>query len=137
MRQQIQGGTVEPLEIIEKQREWPPTRERGDKAAQYHLEAKLRVVWRKVWHRRLTADDQPERGDQVHHQLTVGAKRLLNGIPPATQVRLALCQDVLDEASERSHECGVGRVALILVELGGREQSARRDERLVELVHHR
>ena len=41
------------------------------------------------------------------------------------------------QAPEGLGQGGVRDVALVLVELAGREQAARRDERLVQLVHHR
>ena len=42
-----------------------------------------------------------------------------------------------DQALERLRERGIRDVARVLIELAGREQSARRNEHLVQLVHDR
>jgi len=68
----------------------------------------------------------------------VRARRLLHGVPPPAELRLALAQNRADEALERLlGQRGIRDVALILVELPRREEAARRDECLVQLVHHR
>jgi hypothetical protein len=69
--------------------------------------------------------------------LAVWAQRLAKEVPPTAKLRLALAEKGPHEAAERLGQGGVRDVALILVELARREQAARRDERLVEFVHHR
>ena len=76
-------------------------------------------------------------GNQVGDQLAVRTQRLLENVPPPAERCLALAQKRADEALESLGQGGVWDVALVLVELTRREQAARRDEGLVELVHDR
>src|SRR6266478_6724483 len=51
--------------------------------------------------------------------------------------RFALDEDLTDQGLESLCQGRVGNVALVLVELAGREKPAWRDKRLVQFVHHR
>ena len=66
-----------------------------------------------------------------------GPERLAQARPAIGQLGLALAEERADKALEGLGQRGVGDVALVLVELAGREEAARRDERLVQLVDHR
>jgi hypothetical protein len=67
--------------------------------------------------------------NEVDDQLTVPAERFAQGIPPPAKLRT-------DKALEGLNQGGVRDVALVLVELAGREHPTRRDEHLMQLVHH-
>ena len=60
-----------------------------------------------------------------------------SAVPPPAELRLALAEERADKALEGLGQGRIGDVALVLVELAGREQAARRDQRLVQLVDHR
>src|ERR1700704_3981976 len=111
--------------------------ERAEKPPENQLKAVLRVLWREGRDRRLRSDNELELGDQVDDELTVRAQRVANAVPPAADLGLCLAQDLADEVLECLRQRGIGDVALVLVELAGREQAARRDEHLVQFVRHR
>ena len=75
--------------------------------------------------------------DQVDHELAVRAQRLQQRAAPAAQLRLALAEQLPDEALERLRQRRIGDVALVLVELAGGEEAARRHQHLVQLVDDR
>ena len=52
------------------------------------------------------------------------------------QFRFAFNEDLTHEGLESLCQCGVGDVALVLVELARGEKSTRRHKRLVQFVHH-
>ena len=64
----------------------------------------------------------------------VRAQRLAQGVAPAGQLGLALAEKGADQALKRLRQRRIGDVALVLVELAGREEPARRHQRLVQLV---
>ena len=51
-------------------------------------------------------------------------------------LRFALDEDLTDQGLESLCQRRVGDVALVLIELAGREKPARRNKHLVQLVHH-
>ena len=51
--------------------------------------------------------------------------------------RLALGEDLPDQGLEGLRQRRIGDVALVLVELAGREQAARRRQGFVKFTHHR
>ena len=75
--------------------------------------------------------------DEVDHQLAVRAQRLPRGVAPTRQLGVALAEELPDQALKRLRQRRIRDVALVLVELAGREQSARRHQRLVQLVDDR
>src|SRR6202021_3681763 len=93
----------------------PP--EHADKSTKYQLEAALRIVWRKFRNRLLLADNEFQFGDQIHHQLTVGAERLTERITPAVQLLFALRQDWTDEILKGLRECRIRFVSVFCIQL--------------------
>ena len=59
------------------------------------------------------------------------------GASPPVHLGFALAEDLADQGLEGLGQGGVGDVALVLVELARREQPARRDQHLVQLVDDR
>ena len=136
--EEVERRGIQPLQIVEKQRErvlFP--REHAEEAPENHLEAVLRVLWRQVRDRPLFADHELQLGNEVHHELTVVAQRLAQRVPPPAELRIALRQKRSDKALKGLGKRSVRDVAFVLVELAGREEPARRDERLVQLVDDR
>ena len=91
----------------------------------------------KIGNRRLFADDEFQFGDEVHDQQPVRTQGLAKRIPPGLELSLALAQNLPDETLKGLRHRGVRDVALVLIELAGGEQAARRHQDLVELIHHR
>ena len=73
--------------------------------------------------------------NQVDDELAVRPQRLPQGAAPLAHLRFALGEDLTNEGLERLRQGRVRDVALVLVELAGCEEAARRDEHLVQLVH--
>src|SRR6202049_51563 len=112
-------------------------REHPEEAPEHHLEAVLRVLRRQVRDRWLLSDHELQPGNEVDDELSIWAQRLAQSIPPPAKLGLALGKERADKALESLAQRGVRDVALVLVELAGREQAARRYERPVQLVHPR
>src|SRR5690242_9951239 len=66
---QVQGRSIEPLQIVEKdsQRMFL-SREYSDKSPKHELESALGVLWRKVGDWRLFPDDELQFRDEIHNQ---------------------------------------------------------------------
>ena len=78
--EQVERRRVEPLQIVEEQRQrMLRPREDADEAPEHQLETALRVLRRKLRDRRLFADDELQFGDEVDHELPVRAQRLHAG----------------------------------------------------------
>ena len=135
---QIQSGRIEPLQIVEEQRErMLRARKHADEAPEHELEAALRILRRQVGQRRGLADDELDFGHQVHDEPCVRSQRLLQRLAPSRQLRLALREQRPDQTLEGLRQRRIRDVALVLVELARGEQSARRHQRPVQLVDHR
>ncbi len=136
--EEVERRRIQPLQVVEEQRQRVlRPREDAEEAPENHLEPVLRVLRRHVRDRRLCSDHQLQLGDEVDDELTVRAQRLAQGGPPPAELRLAPAQQRADQAPEGLGQRGIRDVALVLVELAGGEQAARRDEHLVQLVDHR
>src|ERR1700676_2754144 len=136
--EEVERRCIKPLQIVEEQRERVLLpREYAEKPPENHLKAILRFVRRQVRDRWLSPDHKLQGGNEVDDKLTVRAKRLAQGAPPPAKLRLALAQKRAHKALEGLGQGGVRDVPLVLVELAGREEATRRDEHLVQFVHHR
>src|SRR5258708_29275139 len=111
-------------------------RERSEEAPEHHLEPVLRVLRRQVRDRWLFSNHEFQLGNEVDDELSIWAQRLAQRVPPAAKLGLALAEERADKALEGLAQGRIRDVALVLVELAGREQATRRDQRLVQLVHH-
>src|SRR5437899_7413478 len=96
-------------------------RERSEEAPEHHLEPVLRVLRRQVRDRWLFPNHELQLGNEVDDDLTIRAQRLAEGVPPLAKLGLALAQKRADKALEGLGKGGVRDVALVLVELAGRE----------------
>jgi hypothetical protein len=111
--------------------------EHAQETPENYLEAVLRVLWWQIWDRWLFPNDEFQLGHEIDHELTIRAQRFAKRDPPPAKFSLALAQERADKALEGLALRRVRDVALVLVELAGREQATRRYEHLVQLVHHR
>ena len=135
--QQFKSCRVQPLQIVEEQRERVlRPGEYAEEPSEHHLEAVLCILRREVRNGRLFPDDELDLRDEVDDKLAVRAHRVLQRAPPPAHLRFALGEDLTDEGLEGLCQGRVRDVALVLVELAGREEAARRNKRLVQLIHH-
>src|SRR5271165_2592315 len=116
--EQVEGGRVEPLKIVEEQRQrMLRAGEYADKPTKHQLETQLRVSWRKFRDRRLLADDEFQFGNKVGHEPTVSPERLQKRRTPTGELGVALAEKGSHKALKSLHQRRVGNVALQLVEL--------------------
>src|SRR5215831_15091083 len=106
----------------------------ANEAPTYELKTALCLLWRQLRNRRLVSDDWLELGNEVDHEPPVRSQRLQKRLPPARQLGVAFAEERPDQALKSLHQCRVGDIALVLVELAGREQAARLHQRLVQLI---
>src|SRR6202030_3333600 len=132
---QVKGRRVEPLQIVEKERQrmFGPG-EDADKSPKHQLEAPLRVLWRKIRGCWLFSDDELQFGNELDHELAVRAQRLAQGVVPARQLGVALAEKRSHQALKGLRQSRIRDVALVLVELARGEKTARRHQHLVQLI---
>ena len=83
MLDEVERGGIQPLQIIEEQRERMLRRgERAKEAPEHQLKSVLRFLRRQVGNGRLFPDDELQFGNEVDHQLSVRPERLCQGAPP-------------------------------------------------------
>src|SRR5262245_11788982 len=88
--QEVERRRVEPLQIIEKQRErMLRASEDADELAKHHLKAPLRVLRWKLRDRRRLADDELHFRNETDDQSCVWSQRLLERVAPRRNVRFA------------------------------------------------
>src|ERR1700704_1838499 len=109
-------------------------REDAEKPPEHQLETALCLLRRKLLDRRLLSDEELQSGPDVDHQPPVRAQRLAERVAPAGQLGVALAQKRANQALKRLRQRRIGDVALVLVELAGDEEAARRHQRLVQLI---
>src|SRR5580658_9891945 len=116
--QQVEGRSVEPLQIVEKQRQrmFRPG-EYANKAPENELETALRLLRLKLWDRRLISDDELQFGDEVGHELCIQLERLQKRAAPDRQFGVALAEKRPYQALKCLHQGRIGNVALVLIEL--------------------
>src|SRR5216683_6627882 len=136
--EEVERCCIQPLQIIEEQRERVlRPGERAEEAPEHQLEAVLRILRGQLWSGWLLPDDELHLRDEIDDQLAVCPDRLRQDGTPLFHLRFALDEDLIDQSLEGLCQCRIRNVALILVELAYREEPARRNKRLVQLVHHR
>src|SRR5260370_5921050 len=111
--------------------------EHAQEPQECYLKTVLRLLRGRVSDRRLFPEHELQLRNEVHDELTVRTECLAQGSPPPAKLRLALAQKRADKALEGLNQGGVRDVALVLVELSGREHATRPYEHPVQLVHHR
>ena len=82
---EIQAGRVEPLQIVEKERQrMLRPGENAKEAPEHELKPPSRVLWRQLGDRRRLSDDELHFGNQINNKSRVRAQRLLKGVAPAS-----------------------------------------------------
>jgi hypothetical protein len=85
---------------------------------------------------RLFADDELHFGNEANDELAIWSNCLRQRTTPLFHLHLVLYEDLADQSLDGLRQRGIGCVALVLAELACREKPARRNQRLVQLVHH-
>src|SRR5258708_941386 len=111
--------------------------EHAQEPQECYLKTVLRLLRWQLRDRQLFSEHELQLRNEVHEELTVRTECLAQGIPPPAKLRLALAQKRADKALEGLNQGGVRDVALVLVELSGREHATRPYEHPVQLVPHR
>src|SRR5580704_7795550 len=136
--QQFQGRHVQPLQIVEEQRQGMLRSRKGSEETPKHqLETAPRLLRWQFRHGWLFADDEFDFGYEVDYQLAIRPQRVKKGVPPMVHLGFALNQDLTHQQLECLCQRRVWYVALVLVELSSCEQPARRNKHLMQLVHYR
>ncbi len=133
--EQIEGASIEPLQIVQEQRQrmLRPGKD-AEEPPEDQLEPTLRLLRRQFWDRRLFSNNELQVGNEVDHELAVRAESLQQGVAPRHQLGVALGEKPTDQASKCLCECRIWDVTLELVELAGREQTARGHQHLMQLM---
>src|SRR5262245_10621978 len=103
----------------------------------HQLKAPLRVLWRKLSNRRWLSNDQPYFRNEIDNQSCVWSECVPQCIAPRCEVGFAFAEQRPDQALKGLCQRRIGNVALVLVELAGSEQTARRYQHRLELVDDR
>ena len=113
----IQRGRVEPLQIVEEERQrMVRPCEDADESPKHQLEAALRVLRRQRKDRWLFADDELQFRDEIHHEPSIRTYRRTKRFTPAVQLGFARAQKQADQALKGLRQGGIRDVALVLVE---------------------
>ena len=89
--QQVERRRVEPLQIIEEERQRMfRLGENANEAMQYELKPALRVLWRQFGNRRRSSDDELHFGHQIHDESRVRSQRFPKRVAPGRQLCFAL-----------------------------------------------
>ncbi len=109
--------------------------EHADEAPDHELETPLRVLCGKIDDGWLFSQNELQLRYEIQHQQSVRAQRVRQRLAPLAQLGFWFAEERSDQPLKRLRESRVGNVRLVLVELAGREQPARRHEHLVQFVH--
>ncbi len=113
---------------------WPG--ERAEEPPEHQLEAVARILRRQVWNGRLFPNDELHLWDEIDDELAIRTQCFLKSMPPLAHLGFVLDENLTNQALERLCQRCVRDIALVLVELAGREESARWNKHLVQLVYH-
>src|SRR6516165_4145015 len=135
MLEEVERCRIYPLQIVEEQgqRVFRPC-EYVDEAPEYQLKPILRVLWGKIRHRRLRADDEFQFRDEVDNEQPIRVQSLLKILAPTLELGLTLTQQPPDQVPKCLRQCGVRNVALVLVKFARCKEAAWSNQHLMELV---
>src|SRR3981189_396336 len=112
MLEQLERRGIEPLQVIEEQRQRViRSGERAEEAPEHPLKSILCLSRRKVRNGRLFPDQELKLGNEVDDELTVRAHCLAQRVSPPAEFDIALAKDRANERLESLSESGVGAVA--------------------------
>src|SRR5215469_8481014 len=133
--EQIERRRVEPLQVVEEQRQRVlRPREHTDKTAEHKLKAMLCFLGWKFGNWWLLSDDELQFRNQIHNELPVPTEGITKGITPFVQLLFALAQQGTDKVLKGLRERGIRNVALKLIELPRSKKATGRNKWFVELI---
>src|SRR6516165_527685 len=113
--QQVERAGVEPLQVIEKQRQGMfGSSEDADKLPEHQLEAPLRVLRGKLGDRRWLSDNELHFGNNIHNETCIRSQRLPERFAPGRKVRFAFAEQRSDQALKGLCQRRVGNIAFVL-----------------------
>src|SRR3984885_422056 len=120
--QQIESRSIEPLQIVEKERQrmFRPGKHTNE-SAEHKLETVLRLLRVEFRDRRRVIDNEFQFWDEVGHKPCVWDQRLQKRIAPDRQFGIALAKKRTHQALKSLHQGRIRNVALILIELARSE----------------
>src|SRR5215472_17870819 len=108
MLEEIKRCCIQPLQIVKEQCKWVfPPREDAEEAPENRLEAGFRVLRLQIQDRLGNSGHRLQLGNEIHHELDIRAERFAQGVPPPTEISLALAQERTHETLERLCQGGV------------------------------
>jgi hypothetical protein len=129
---------VQPLQIVKKQREWVLRSSKYvDEAPEDPLKSILTFLRRKLEDRRLLPDDEGKLGDEADHDLAIYAYRIEQHAAPSSYLLIVAAEDLTHQRLKGLSQSRIGNVALVLIKLAAGEQTARRDQNLVQFIDDR
>src|SRR5882724_7198276 len=138
MLQQVQRCRVEPLQIVEEQRQRVlRPGEHGEKAPENQLKAALRVTGRQLRDRWLVTYDELQLRNQVYDKPPVWAQCFAKSLAPSSQLWIALAKQWSDQALKGLRQGRIGDVTLVLVELACCEEPARLNKHSMQFIDDR
>src|SRR5580658_861062 len=116
--QQIESRSIEPLQIVEKERQrmFLPGKNTNE-SAEHKLETVLRLLRVEFRNRRWLVDNELQFRDEVGHEPCIWPQRLHKSIAPDRQLDVALAEKLPHQALKSLHQSRIRNVALILIEL--------------------
>src|SRR5262249_5775018 len=136
--QQIERRHIEPLQIIEEEREWMlRLGKHPDKSPKHHVETTLRLLGRKLRYGWLISNNELQLGDEVDHEPSVPAQCVQKSVSPCAELGVVPAQKEPHKSLKGLGKTRIRDIALVLIELAGSEQTARRHQRLVQFVDNR
>ncbi len=118
VNQEIEGCRIEPLQVVEKQRQrMLRPGKNADEAPHDKVETPLRILRRQFHHGRLLAKDELQFRHQIQQQRRVRVQRFGQRLAPSAQFGFRLAEKRPNKALKREREGRIGNVGLVLVEL--------------------
>src|SRR5580704_10195481 len=116
--QQLEGGGIQPLQIVEEKRQRVlRAGEYPKKAAEKRLEARLSFLRRKVGDRLLGSNDSFDFWNQVYDELAIRPQCFAQSVAPMSDLAFVPTQNLADQSLECLCQRCVGNIAFVLVEL--------------------
>ena len=115
--EQVERRGIQPLQVVEEERKrMLRSRKYADEPPKDQLKTSLRFLRRKLWYRRLLANDVLQFRDEFDDEQSVRIQRLAKRVAPFAQVFFVFAEEGPDEALKGLRQRGIRNVALVLVE---------------------
>ena len=134
----MQGGHVGPLQVVQKDDQWVfLLRENPNEVLKNQMKAVARFGGWQFGNGQLFTDDQFDFGDDVDDHLAVGTEGGHHAVLPVGHGLAVFGQDLAYQFGESLDQGRIGQVALELIELTGKKDTASGGDRFIEFVDQR